>query len=63
MTDRNAPNFRRRQSVTFTLSAHIIDGLDALSAETKRSRSSFADEALEDLLKKYRPVIGSGEKP
>lgn len=61
MAQSKDPNFRRRQSVTFTLSAAVVEGLDALSADTRRSRSSFVEEALEELLKRYRPEVGVKE--
>lgn len=54
MAQSKDPNFKRRQSVTFTLPAVVVDALDAIAVETRRSKSSFAEEALEELLKKYQ---------
>lgn len=49
-------NLKTRKRITTTLRLDLVDKLDNLSELTKISKSKLHDEAIEDLLIKYKSL-------
>ncbi|MBS4536924.1 ribbon-helix-helix domain-containing protein [Clostridium sp. D2Q-11] len=47
-------NLKTRKRVTTTLRLDLVDKLDELARKTKISKSKLHDEAIDDLLLKYK---------
>jgi hypothetical protein len=57
------PRLKNRRQFTTATRPELLDGLRKLSEKTRIAMSLLIDEALEDLLKKYRQDVRDEDAP